>query len=343
MYNSYIQTDTLSVIHALSRCVAWCQTQQLPIAWLVQQLLPVETTDVVPEEYRTLLGELKSHLVPFQDFDRLLAEAGVTPLRTQSWMQNLTQIVDAQGLITDTGHSEEDFDPVYYEHFAAREIEVVIERLMRVPPEEGKGEGKRKARTANCLCSRPMKPERLKTLILGVVLRIRSQQWGVVQERLSHFLSLKADSVIPVIYWAGGKAHTLLESATNFEPDQLQSEALKAMMPLMQRMQRCARVVNQFALSPAMFSSLLVRAQRPRWSIKSTELTLQTLYFLERYSRCLRQAKQSEEQLLGYFDLIESLGELSHNEHRLIKDAAAERSPPGWAGASARYSMWRPR
>ncbi|MEG9623698.1 Ig-like domain-containing protein [Pseudomonas guariconensis] len=332
MYNSYIQTDTLSVIHALSRCVAWCQAQQLPIAWLVQQLLPVETTDVVPEEYRTLLGELKSHLVPFQDFDRLLAEAGVAPLRTQSWMQNLTQIVDAQGLITDTGHSEEDFDPVYYEHFAAREIEVVIQRLMHVPkPEEGEGDGQTQSEDSELPLLTADEAERLKTLILGVVLRIRSQQWGVVQERLSHFLSLKADSVIPVIYWAGGKAHTLLESATNFEPDQLQSEALKAMMPLMQRMQRCARVVNQFALSPAMFSSLLVRAQRPRWSIKSTELTLQTLYFLERYSRCLRQAKQSEEQLLGYFDLIESLGELSPNEHRLIKDAAAEKIA-AWLG-----------
>lgn len=332
MYKSYTQTDTLSVIHALSRCVAWCQAQRLPIAWLVQQLLPIETADVVPEEYRTLLGELKSHLVPFQDFDRLLADAGVMPLKTQGWKQNLTQIVDAQGLITDTGHSEEDFDPVQYEHFAAREIEVVIERLMRVPkPEESQGEGATHNEDSELPLLTADEAERLKTLILGVVLRIRSQQWGVVQERLSHFLSLKADSVIPVVYWAEGKAHTLLQSATNFDPDQLQSETLKALMPLMQRMQRCARVVNQFALSPAMFSSLLVRAQRPRWSIKSTELTLQTLYFLERYTRCLRQAKQSEDQLLGYFDLIESLGEMSDNERRLIKDAAAEKIA-AWLG-----------
>lgn len=332
MYKSYTQTDTLSVIHALSRCVAWCQAQQLPIAWLVQQLLPVETADVVPEEYRTLLGELKSHLVPFQDFDRLLADAGVMPLRTQGWKQNLTEVVDAQGLIKETGHSEEDFDPVQYEYFAAREIEVVIERLMRAPePEDGKGEGQAHSEESELPLLTADEAERLKTLILSVVLRIRSQQWGVVQERLSHFLSLKADSVIPVIYWARGKAHTLLESAMNFEPDQLQSEALKAIMPLMQRMQRCARVVIQFALSPAMFSSLLVRAQRPRWSIESTDLTLQTLYFLERYTRTLRQAKQSEEQLLGYFDLIESLGELTDNERRLIKDAAAEKIA-AWLG-----------
>ncbi|MDR0211744.1 MAG: hypothetical protein LBJ33_21630 [Pseudomonas putida] len=332
MYKSYTQTDTLSVIHALSRCVAWCQAQRLPIAWLVQQLLPIETADVVPEEYRTLLSELKSHLVPFQDFDRLLADAGVMPLKTQGWKQNLTQIVDAQGLITDTGHSEEDFDPVQYEHFAAREIEVVIERLMRVPePEDSQGEGATHSEDSELPLLTVDEAERLKTLILGVVLRIRSQQWGVVQERLSQFLSLKADSVIPVVYWAEGKAHTLLQSATNFDPEQLQSETLKALMPLMQRMQRCARVVNQFALSPAMFSSLLVRAQRSRWSLKSTELTLQTLYFLERYTRCLRQAKQSEDQLLGYFDLIESLGEMSDNERRLIKDAAAEKIA-AWLG-----------
>ncbi|MFV3381379.1 Ig-like domain-containing protein [Pseudomonas sp. NY15354] len=330
MYKSYSQTDTLSVIHALSRCVAWCQAQQLPIAWLVQQLLPIETADVVPEEYRTLLSELKSHLMPFQDFDRLLADAGVMPLRTQGWKQNLTQIVDAQGLITDTGHSEEDFDAVQYEHFAAREIEVVIERLMRVPESEA-GEGETHSEESELPLLTADEAERLKTLVLGVVLRIRSQQWGVVQERLSHFLSLKADSVIPVVYWAEGKAHTLLQSATNFDPDQLQSETLKALMPLMQRMQRCARIVNQFALSPALFSSLLVRAQRSRWSIKSTELTLHTLYLLERYTRCLRQAKQSEEQLLGYFDLIESLGEMSDNERRLIKDAAAEKIA-AWLG-----------
>jgi len=325
MYQSYTQADTLSAIHAICHCVLWCQEQQLSIAWLVQQLLPIETANVVPEEIGALFSELKNHLVPFQDFDRLLSDAGVMPLKTQSWQHNLAQIVDDQGLITDTGHSEEDFDPEQYEHFAEREIEVTIQRLVST---QDMPSNELPALTVD-------EAEHLKTLILGVVLRIRSQQWGVVQERLSHFLSLNADIVIPVIYWAEGKAHTLLARAAGFDPDMLQSEGMKAVMPLMQRMQRCARIANQFALSPALFSSLLVTALRPRLSIKGTELTLHTLYFLERYTHCLRLAKQSEEQLLGYFTLVEALGEMTDNEYRLIKDAAAEKVAD-WLGWGVR-------
>ncbi|WP_460419042.1 Ig-like domain-containing protein [Pseudomonas sp. microsymbiont 2] len=321
MYQSFSQTDTVSVIHAICHCVLWCQEQELPISWLVQQLLPVETADVVPEEVSTLFGELKSQLLPFQELERSLAEAGVPALKTLGWQAQLKQIVDEQGLINDTGNSEEDFDPLQYENFASREISVVIEHLAST---DDQPDNELPALTAD-------EAEHLRTLILGVVLRARSQQWGVVQERLSQLLGLNAERVIPVIYWAEGKVHTLLASAASFDPTLVQSQVLKSVMPLIQRMQRYARVASQFELSPAFFSSLLVRAQQPRFSLNSTDLSLHTLYFLERYTRCLRLARQSETQLLGYFSLVEAMGSLTPNEQRLIKDAAAEKIA-GWLG-----------
>jgi len=323
MYMNSEQTDTVSVIHAIGRCVLWTQEQQLPIGWLVQQLLPVETADVVPEDIRALFTELKSHLLPFQDFDRLMQEAGVRPLKSASWQTRLKQVVDDDGLITDTGNSEEDFDPLLYENFVEREIAVVIAQLQKADPATHQ-EGQLPELTTD-------EADRLKALILGVVLRIRSQQWGVVQERLSHLLALNADLVIPVIYWAQGTAHALLATATAFQPDQPQSADMKAIMPLIQRMQRCARVATQFALSPAFFSSFLAADKRSRFSVNNNDLTLHTLYFLEQYKRCLGVANQSEEQLLGYFTLIEALGEMSDNERRLITDAAAEKLA-AWLG-----------
>ncbi|MGH8439535.1 MAG: Tc toxin subunit A, partial [Pseudomonas sp.] len=213
MYQSYSQADAISVIHAISSCVLWCQEQELSIGWLVQQLLPVETADVVPEEISALFVELKNHLLPFQDFDRLLTEAGVTPLKSQRWQTSLKQIVDDQGLITDTGNSEEDFDPLQYENFAAREIQVVIEQLTTT---QENPDNELPALTED-------EAERLKTLILGVVLRIRSQQWGVVQERLSQLLSLNADMVtVAALIQFGEQLRGYLEQEVRTELEALQ-------------------------------------------------------------------------------------------------------------------------
>jgi len=321
MYQNFVQSDIISVIHAVSGCVRWCQSQEISIGWLIQQLLPVELSEVVPQEIGVLFIELQNHVIPFLDFNRHLSEAGVTPLRSEDWQTHLHQIVDKWGLITDTGNTEEDFNPLQYEDFAEREIKVVIDKL--ATQQEGQD--------SELPILTPDEAERLKKLILGVVLRIRSQQWGVVQERLSDFLSLNSERVIPVVYWAKGKVHQLLESAIMFDPEQLQSESMQAMMPLIQYMKRCAHIAEQLSLSPALFSSLLSRAQQARFSVRSTDLTLHTLYLLARYTHCCQLARQSEEQLLGYFSLIEALGDMSENEKPLIKDAAAEKIA-NWLG-----------
>lgn len=321
MYQNFVQSDIVSVIHAISGCVRWCQSQEISISWLVQQLLPVELSDVVPKEIGTLFIELQNHVIPFLDFNRHLSEAGVTPLRSGDWQKYLDQIVDKWGLITDTGNTEEDFDPLQYEDFAEREIKVVIDKLSA--QQEGQ-QSELPMLTSD-------EAERLKKLILGVVLRIRSQQWGVVEQRLSHFLSLNAERVIPVVYWAKGKVHQLLETAIIFDPEQLQSDSMKAIMPLIQYMKRCAHIAEQLSLSPMLFSGLLSRTQQARFSVRSTDLTLHTLYLLARYTYCCQLARQSEEQLLGYFSLIEALGDLSEREKPMIKDAAAEKIA-NWLG-----------
>ncbi|QXH44397.1 Ig-like domain-containing protein [Pseudomonas xanthosomatis] len=325
MYRSYAQADTVSVVHAVCQCVLWCQQQSLPIAWLVQQLLPVSNADVVPEAVVTLFSELKRDLLPYLDLERALEQAGVTPLKSTRWHDHLSQIVDAHGLVTDTGHTEEDLDPKLYENFAEREIDVVIARL------ESSDE-----QPDNELPAMPQDlRERLKALVLGVILRMRLEQWGVVQARLSQMLSLQASHVVPVIFWADGKVHGLLEAAVGFEPVQHQSVAMKNMTTLLQRMERCAEVVSRFALSPALLSSMLTSAEQPRFSLRSTELTLHTLYYLERYTHCLRLAKQPEEHLLGYFTRLAALGEMTPNEQRLVRDAAAQKIA-SWLGWGVR-------
>lgn len=333
MYEHFEQADTISVIHAVIQCVIWCKAQNMPISWLVQQVLPLENNEVVLEDITALFYGIKSNLVPFQDFNLLLSEAGVTPLRVGDWHSQLSQIVDEKGLITESGNVEEDFDTEQYENFARREIAVAIKQLMGVeedaePPAEKKQE--------------PALPEltedefgRLRDLILSVVLRIRTQQWGVAQEHLSQFLRVNNDVVISLIYWAGEKAHSLLKTASTFDPEQAQSVAIKAVLPFIHRLRRCAEVANRYSLSPALFSSLLVRSRQSRFSVVSTDLTLHTLYYLERYTYCLRAGRQTEEQLLAYFALVEGVGDMSDTEAPLIRDAAAEKIAE-WLGWGVR-------
>ncbi|WMW05538.1 Tc toxin subunit A [Pseudomonas entomophila] len=321
MYENFSRTDTVSVTYAVCQCVLWCQEQQLPISWLVQQLLPIETSDLVPPEFKTLLIELKGDLEPFRNFDEDMEEAGVPGLVNKRWKEVLTHLVDEDCLISAVGSSARDFDYLDYENFAEREVNAVIDELI-VESSDGDIELPGLADD---------EVERLKTLVTGVVLRIRTQQWGVVQERLSHLLALNTEKVIPVIYWAEGTVHALMSSAVGFNPDIIEHEPLKAMMPQLLRMMRCAQVATQFDLSPALLSSVLKRAERSRFSLKSTELTLHTLYFLERYTHCLRSAVQTEAQLLGYFAAIEAQGALTANEQRLIKDIAADKIA-AWLG-----------
>lgn len=320
-YQHFSQTDTLNVIRAVCDCVLWCQEQQLPISWLVQQLLPIETSDLVPQAYKTLFTELKGDLAPFLNFDQDMAEAGVPDLVSKQWSEVLTRIVDENGLIRATGNTALDFDLLEYGAFVVKDLGVVIRELIN--PTGGE-DSQLPELTAD-------EVDRLVALIQGVVLRIRSQQWGIVQERLSHVLALNSEKVIPVIGWADGTIHMLLATAVNLNPERIDLEPLKAMTPLLLRMQRRALVVAQFDLSATLVASLLNPSRRLRFSVETLELTLHTLYFLERYTRCLRLAKQTEAQLLDYFSAIEAQGELTANEQRLIKDIAAEKIA-SWLG-----------
>ncbi|MEN5305453.1 Ig-like domain-containing protein [Pseudomonas sp. TWI628] len=328
--NDTSQTDVVNVVHALATCVLWCQEQDIPIAWLVRQLLPLERSDVASMEVRVTLTELASKLQPFRDFNSLLEDAGVMPLNKGNWQSYLVQIVDGEGLISDSGSPEEDFDPVKYEDFAKREIQAVIKRLQ--PQEDDPG---RSAEDAELPELMEDEAEHLTSLILGVVLRVRLQQWGVVQEQLAQLFGLESNMIVPVIYWAESNVHQWMASAVAFDPGQLDSRELEIILPLERRMQTRAEVVRRFTLSPALFSSLLVRVHRQRLSIPSLDLTFATLYYLERYTRLLRMAKQSEAQLLGYFALVEALGEMTDNERRLVKDAAAEKIA-NWLGCGIR-------
>lgn len=314
MQPSLKQSDAIAVIHALCSCVLWCQEQQMPISWLVQQLLPIVPKQVVSEEIVTLLQELKSGTQPFQDLDRDLHQAGVTPLRTQAWGENLRRLIDAQGLATDANDTEEDLNPGAYERFVDGETRGVIWRLMQPADEGGPGELPDLSQD---------EVERLAALIVSVVLRIRLQQWSVVQVQLAKLLSITSDLVIPVLYWAGGSVQVLLQYAQDYDASRREANPEDLdFISLIERMRRCREVVTRFALSPLLLTSLLMRAEQPRFSLRSTELTLHTLYYLERYTHCVRQARQTEEALLGYFSLVEALGELSANETRLIKEQA---------------------
>lgn len=315
MYQNYQQADAVSVIYAVSHCVQWCRQQDIAVSWLIQQLLPISASKTVSEQEQQLFKTLNNSLLPILFTDDRLIQATVPPLLNQaSWKSKLNSLIDPNGLVKGVSELEQDIDAESYQQFASREVSRVISELIKddLLPEYSSDE-----------------QQRLKDIIIGVLLSVRTLQWGVLQELFSTDLDLDAKLVIPVVYWAGGSVYTLLLQAIQGDSEQ----TLSAILPLVYRMRRYAGIAKQFSLSSKMLSAFLPRRQQSWFSITTPQVTLTTFYFLAQYAQIFKD-RPKEDQLLDYLLLINSLPpleEMSANERLLITDAAAEKLA-AWLG-----------
>lgn len=298
--------DVLNVMQAAQSCVQWAQENDLSVLWLVQKVAPVIAPPLATEAEVTLLQEVHKRLQPVRFSEAALRAAGV-PQSNDSlqagWLNLLDNLVDPNGLVLGKGGDDED-----YERVAQGEIQTAVEM-------------------ANLL---PGDVERVRSVILALLLQTRDAQRAVVQESLSVYLSFSQDLVLPLLRWVDtdGVYLLLLETARALDAVTSGTEKVKVgddVLSLLAHLVRRAEVVQQLGLSSAMLVALTLRENWEWFGLRHPkDLTLSTLYYLTLFQRVVADTGQPAEKLLHYLELVNGLPDsLTPEDVRLIRDSAA--------------------
>ncbi|MBV7544982.1 virulence plasmid 28 protein [Pseudomonas sp. PDM26] len=297
--------DVLSVMHAVQSCVQWAQENNLSVPWLVQHVAPVIAPPMATEADIILLQEIHTRLQPVRLTEEALQAAGVpqsNDMNAQGWLSLLDQLVDRDGLVWNLPNDENDYDR------AVAEIQAAV-MLADVPQAD---------------------VDRVRTVILALVLQARDAQCAVVQESLSVYLSLSQDLILPLLKWVNTGGVYLLLMETTRALGAVTSGAEKVnvgddVLNLLAHLIRRAEVVAKLSLSSAMLVALTARQNWMWFGLRNPdELTLNTLYQLTLFQRAVTHAGQPAEKLLHYMELVNGLpAVLTPEDMRLIRDSAA--------------------
>ncbi|CAI8828364.1 Virulence plasmid 28 protein [Pseudomonas sp. IT-P44] len=298
--------DVLNVMQAAQSCVQWAQENDLSVLWLVQKVAPVIAPPLATEAEVTLLQEVHKRLHPVRFSEEALRAAGVPPSndsKQAGWLSLLLYLVDLNGLVLEKEGDEED-----YERVARGEIQSAVE-LANLSPDDG---------------------ERVRNVILALLLQARDAQRAVVQESLSVYLRISQDLALPLLRWVDRKGVylLLLETARALDAVTSGTEKVKVgddVLSLLAHLVRRAEVVQQLGLSSAMLVALTLRENWEWFGLKHPkELKLSTLYYLTLFQRVVADTGQPAEKLLHYLELVNGLPEnLTPEDVRLIRDSAA--------------------
>jgi len=319
-YYASNNTDTLSVIHALVDCAAWLQDNQWTVAQLCRLVLPALTQPVATDAERNLLQQLHSRLIPALISDSSFAQIGAPDsaqsLKTATdgrqfylsepinWFEALSAFIDAgtsslvtKGLVKHlNGESEESF-----EQALSSAVQGVLE-MYGLPVEE------------------------LHPKITNMIMRARGAQEALLMEGLGGYLNTSADLAKALLFWSEGNRYQLL-----LEVLRVFGNSTTATVPigdevllLLDALSRRAVLCNHLTLSPALIAQYV---EHPDWfGLADTRLSLQSLYSLTQYATALRLSEQSEDTLLDYFRLINTLwAGATDEDKRLIRDSAANK------------------
>lgn len=320
-YYASNNTDTLSVIHALVDCAAWLQDNQWTVAQLCRLVLPALTQPVATDAERNLLQQLHSRLIPALISDSSFAQIGAPDsaetLQTDingrqfylsepiNWFEALSTFIDAgtlpsmvtKGLVKYLdGETEESFEKVLSD-----EVKGVL---------EGKG----------------LPVEELHPKITNMIMRARGAQEALLMEGLGGYLTTSADLAKALLFWSEGNRYQLLREVLR-----VFGNSTAATVPIgdevllvLDALSRRAVLCNHLTLSPALINQYV---EHPDWfGLANTGLSLQSLYFLTQYANALRLSEQSEDTLLDYFRLINTLwAGATEGDKRLIRDSAASK------------------
>ncbi|MBD9440842.1 Tc toxin subunit A [Pseudomonas sp. PDM04] len=297
--------DVLSVMHAVQTCVQWLQENDLSVSWLVQHVAEVIAPPMATEADVTLLQEIHGRLQPVRLSEEVFRGAGVPANNDgtgRGWLVLLEELVDSDGLVSGLPNDANDYERAVAEVDAAvRESNLPLAAADRVRP-----------------------------VILALVLQARDAQSAVIQESLSVYLSLTQDLVLPVLKWVDTGGVYLLVKETMRALAAVTSGADKInvgddVLNLLGHLLRRATVVKKLALSSAMLVALTTRRNWQWFGLANSQaLSLNTLYQLTLFQRVVIHTGQPAEKLLHYLELVNALpATLTPEDLRLVRDSAA--------------------
>ncbi|MHC8331678.1 Tc toxin subunit A [Pseudomonas sp. LB3P25] len=305
------QPDVLSVIHALVDGVRWCREADLAVHWVAQHVQPIIVPARPSDAEFTLFAQLMSQIPPALLTEELLNVSGVPLLPgNRQWLDVLKALVDEKGLVLHFAESM----ALPYETYARDMIDRAVTAAI------------------------PDLDERERLLIvekiIGVVLRCRSGQHGVVQEGLGGYARLVSERVLLVLNWSGGSVHQVLTqvmsrsvvdevTGARRQDSDIPDDALLALLAEFLRRSSVARTLE---LSPAFLRYYLEERRKHRLGQQQAqEFSLATLYHLTVYKRAQALTGKPEEQLLDYLQRVNALPDnLVGDGKTLVQNAAAK-------------------
>jgi len=297
--------DVLSVMHGAQVCVEWLRENGLSVTWLVQHVAEVIAPPMATEDDVTLLQEIHGRLQPARLTEAVFEAAGVPASKDPAaggWLTLLAELLDPFGLVWSLANDDNDDERAVAEIDAA----VLEAGLSRADA------------------------DRVRPVILALVLQARDAQSAVIQESLSVYLGLSQDLVLPLLKWVNKGGVYLLVKETSRALAAVTSGAEKVnvgddVLNLLGHLTRRADVVKKLSLSSAMLVALTTRQNWQWFGLADPQtLTLNTLYQLTLFKRAVTHTGQPAEHLLRYMELVNSLpANLTPEDQRLIRDAAA--------------------
>lgn len=281
--------DVLNLLYAMQECTQWCAERDIPVSWILQQLLPprvLTATNAEGELFKQILNLLPGAL--FTDSAFLMA--GVPALVGGSWVDLLTVLVDADGLVIASALTEAD-----YLAFAREKLDDAVR--------DGLGEA-----------FEPERPAIVETM-LSVLLQIRESQVSVVKESLAAYAGVDSGRMIHLLTWANTTVHQLLRLVLghvdlqtedfhtwrNVQPDPL--------LFLLADIRRRGAVVQKLALGEELLQDYLEYGYMA-WlpgSVDKYALTIRTVYYLASLTHAFELSEQPPQKLLDYLREVNAL------------------------------------
>lgn len=299
--------DVLNLISALVACRYWCQTRNLPVLWMLQQVADPQVSNVASEAELRLFEQIRTLLNAALLTHTAFLSAGVPPLPGRDWRDLISALTDPLGLVKSFDGSEAE-----YLTFAREKLDEAVE--------EGLGENDVSVRTT------------IVEIMLTVLLQARESQLSVVKECLAVYTGLDAERALRILEWSKSTVYELLARIVDQLAEDrvfsrlVRDEPLDPLFTLLADISRRSSVVNRLELSFETLDDLLGYGINEWWEQDDPHFfNVTTLYYLTVLSHAFDISSRPHTELLEYLRQINELGDpedLSVDALRLAQQAS---------------------
>ncbi|WP_192562202.1 Tc toxin subunit A [Pseudomonas gozinkensis] len=296
--------DALNLIYAVHSFASWCKERNLQVSWVLQMLVGPQPGGTASEPELQLIEKVDSLLSATLLTDAGFQRGGVPSAVDGNWLNHLTALADANGLIKDISGSEAEY------------LETT-RFLLGNAVKDGLPAMDDPARAA------------IVEKMLLVLLQARDAQVSVVREALAVLTGLESELVLQVLFWADASVYQLLSKISgrlgNAPQNVRQARNIESdpLLKILANVQRLGSVVKTLGLSADVLREFLDYGSEA-WLGQNNkyEFSISTLYYLATLTRAFDMSDQSPKVLLDYLHAINDLKpDINGDSLRLAQEA----------------------